>query len=74
MLWIVLTHTDEHNNTVIFELTPQVLPIFAKVLDEPREQLDDDTRALIMKTLQFIHSKDANMLQSNEQLMKLLNG
>lgn len=68
----MLIIADEHNNSTIFELTPQMLPVFAKVLDEPRDQLDEETRAKVITTLQFIHSKDAALVQSNAQLMKIL--
>lgn len=45
---------DDQSNTTVQELTPQLLPIFEKVLGEPEDQLEQDTREMVQRMLQTL--------------------
>lgn len=60
---------DQHENQTVFSLTPQLIPVFASILGEPSEQLDDETRAAVVQTVKFIHSKQASVVQGHETLV-----
>lgn len=66
--------TDQHQNAAVISLTPQLLPVFAAVLSEPTEQLEDETRAKVIATVKFIAEKNPSAVQSNPALMKALQG
>jgi hypothetical protein len=65
---------DEHSNETIIGLTQQLIPVFATVLSEPKEQLDDETRQKVIATVKFIASKNAALVNGNEALMNALRG
>ncbi len=65
---------DHHQNSTIIELTPKLIPIFASVLSEPEEQLDDSTRAKVVATVKFIAEKNPALVQGNEKLMAAMRG
>jgi hypothetical protein len=56
----------------MINLSPQMMPVFAAVLGEPAEQLDDATRAKVVEMVKFIASKDASLVDSKAVLMKYL--
>ncbi len=64
--------TDQNQNSTILQLTPQLIPIFAAVLGEPKEQLEDSVRAQVKETVKFIAEKDPGLVQSNEALMNVM--
>jgi hypothetical protein len=43
------------SNQTVLELSPQLVPVFQTVLGDPQEQLDDETRELVTKTVQALH-------------------
>lgn len=69
-----ITGLYQHQNSAIIELTPKLIPVFASVLSEPAEQLDDPTRAMVIRTVKFIAEKNASLIQGNETLMNILRG
>jgi importin-4 len=56
----------------MINLSPQMMPVFAAVLGEPAEQLDDATRAKVVEMVKFIASKDVSLVDGNAVLMKYL--
>lgn len=64
--------TDRQGDQAIIQLTPELIPVFTAVLDEPKEQLDDDTRAKIVATVKFIATKNQSLIQGNEVLMNCI--
>jgi hypothetical protein len=65
---------DKHENPVVIGLTPQLIPVFASVLSEPADQLDDETRSEVISTVKFIASKNASLIRGNEVLMAAVRG
>ncbi|GAM83359.1 hypothetical protein ANO11243_013460 [Dothideomycetidae sp. 11243] len=45
------------NNSVMQNLTPQVLPVLQQVLGPPEEQLDEETRSKVMQLAQYLGSQ-----------------
>ncbi|KAH9208718.1 armadillo-type protein [Leptodontidium sp. 2 PMI_412] len=64
----------QHQNATVISLTPQLIPIFAAVLGEPAEQLEDETRAKVIATVKFIAEKNPSLIQSNPALLNALQG
>jgi importin-4 len=52
---IVKLYRDQ--NTVIQGLTQQLMPVFEKVLSPPEEQLDDETRAMVVELVEYIRKQ-----------------
>lgn len=69
---ITNSNTDQHGNATMINLSPQMMPVFAAVLDEPAEQLDEATRAKVVEMVKFIASKDVSLIDGNAVLMKYL--
>lgn len=65
---------DEHENATIIGLTQQLIPVFASVLSDPAEQLDDETRQKVIATVKFIGSKNPALVNGNEALLNSLRG
>jgi hypothetical protein len=61
-------YSDQHENSTIISLTQQLIPVFAAVLSEPAEQLEDDTRTKVINTVKFIASKNPSLINGNETL------
>tara|TARA_R110002003_G_scaffold3_17_gene104 strand:+ start:8797 stop:8952 length:156 start_codon:yes stop_codon:yes gene_type:complete len=45
---------DQKNDPTVQQLTPQLMPIFEKVLGEPQEQLEDETRSQLVELVQYL--------------------
>jgi importin-4 len=56
----------------MINLSPQMMAVFAAVLGEPAEQLDEATRAKVVEMVKFIASKDVSLVDGNAVLMKYL--
>lgn len=69
-----ITGLYEHQNQTVIGLTQQLLPVFATVLGDPAEQLEDETRQKVIATVKFIASKNAALINGNEVLMNVLRG
>jgi len=48
--------TDQHGEPTIQQLTPQLIPVFQKVLGEPEDQLDDETRTQVVELVKHLQS------------------
>ncbi|CAK7220315.1 hypothetical protein SCUCBS95973_004117 [Sporothrix curviconia] len=70
-IYSCIYHLYEHNEPTVQQLTPQLLNIFAKVLSPPEEQLDDETRALLRRTVQLLHGARPELFAGQDALLKL---
>lgn len=53
-------------------MTQQFVPIFDKVLaPEPKNQLNDSTRAELVELIKFLGSKEPGLIQNYPQLVQL---
>ncbi len=50
------------------------MPVFAKVLSPPEEQLDDETRQKIKETIRYLAKEQPGLVRGNEVLMEALRG
>ncbi|KAL2200108.1 armadillo-type protein [Corynascus similis CBS 632.67] len=61
----------ENNEPTIQQLTPKLVPVFEAVLSPPTEQLDDETREIVRKTVHHLHSANQGFFSSNPNVLKL---
>lgn len=59
---------DEHNEPTMQQLTPKLIPVFEKVLGEPEDQLEDETRLLIFKMVAALHGSQPELFHGHEEL------
>ena len=71
-VWTMVVGLYKMSNQTMIGLTPQVVPILAKVLGEPEEQLDEETREEVVGLVKFIHSKQAGLIAGHEVLEGLV--
>jgi len=48
---------DRNHDSTIQDLTPQLVPVFQKVLGPPEEQLDDETRAQVVELVKYLQQQ-----------------
>ena len=51
-------------------LTPQLIPAFAKVLGEPEDQLDVETRLKVIEMVKYLAKQQPSLMEGHETLMK----
>ncbi|KPM43298.1 putative importin subunit beta-4 [Neonectria ditissima] len=61
----------ENSNSTVEQLTPQLINIFEKVLSPPEEQLEQDTRETLQRTVQVLYKAKPDLLSNNPGLLKL---
>ncbi|KAH7129899.1 armadillo-type protein [Dactylonectria estremocensis] len=61
----------ENSNPTVEQLTPQLIGIFEKVLGPPEEQLEQDTRETLQRTVQVLYKAKPELLANNPGLLKL---
>ncbi|KAF7549231.1 hypothetical protein G7Z17_g6506 [Cylindrodendrum hubeiense] len=61
----------EISNPTVEQLTPQLIGIFEKVLSPPEEQLEQDTRETLQRTVQVLYKAKPDLLANNPGLVKL---
>ncbi|KAH3942935.1 hypothetical protein HBI81_206950 [Parastagonospora nodorum] len=44
----------QNNDPTVQQLTPQLMPVFEKVLGQPEEQLEDETRSQLVELVQYL--------------------
>ncbi|KAH7074283.1 armadillo-type protein [Paraphoma chrysanthemicola] len=44
----------QKNDATVQQLTPQLMPVFEKVLGEPQDQLEDETRSQLVELVQYL--------------------
>ncbi|KAL9586075.1 MAG: hypothetical protein Q9203_003998 [Teloschistes exilis] len=70
-VWDAVVHLCE---PTILGLTPQLLPAVAKVLGPPEEQLDEETRGKVVELVQFVHSKQPQLVGKYPALVEVVRG
>lgn len=45
---------DQKQDPTVQQLTPQLMPIFEKVLSPPEEQLEEETRSQLVELVQYL--------------------
>ncbi|CAH0015127.1 unnamed protein product [Clonostachys rhizophaga] len=61
---------DQSNQTVQ-QFTPQLLTIFEKVLSPPEEQLEDDAREMVKRTVQGLYKTQPSLFANHQSLLSL---
>ncbi|KAH6955829.1 armadillo-type protein [Ilyonectria sp. MPI-CAGE-AT-0026] len=61
----------EISNPTVEQLTPQLMSVFEKVLSPPEEQLEQDTREILQRTVQVLYKAKPELLANNPGLLKL---
>lgn len=61
----------EHSNPTVEQLTPQLINVFEKVLSPPEEQLEQETREILQRTVQVLYKAKPDLLANNPGLLKL---
>ncbi|KAK3903531.1 armadillo-type protein [Staphylotrichum tortipilum] len=61
----------ESNEPTVQQLTPQLINAFEAVLSPPEEQLDDDTREIVRKTVFLLYNANQGLFSNNPNVLKL---
>jgi hypothetical protein len=61
----------EQSNATVQQLTPQLIPVFEKVLSPPEEQLEPQTRGLLQQTVQMLYKAQPDLFANHQQLLAL---
>lgn len=64
----------QQGNAVVQGLTPQLVPVFAQVLGEPKEQLDAETREKVIETVKYLAKQQPALMQGQDALLGVLRG
>lgn len=65
------TFADDQSNQTVQQLTPQLLPIFEKVMDQPEDQLEPETRELLKRAVQGLYKQQPNLFSNSAGLLSL---
>lgn len=57
------------SNPVVQQLTPQLIPVFEKVMGEPEDQLEPETRELLKQTVQGLYKQQPALFANNTTLL-----
>jgi len=61
----------ESNEPTVQQLTPKLIPVFEAVLNPPTDQLDDETREIVRKTVFFLYKADQSLFSNNPNVLTL---
>ncbi|KAL2264525.1 hypothetical protein VTJ83DRAFT_7035 [Remersonia thermophila] len=61
----------ENHEPTIQQLTPKLIPVFESVLSPPADQLDDETRELVRKTVFLLYNASQELFANNVEVLKL---
>jgi hypothetical protein len=61
----------ESNEPTVQQLTPKLVPVFEAVLSPPTDQLDDETREVVRKTVFLLYNADQSLFSNNPNVLKL---
>ncbi|KFY28297.1 hypothetical protein V493_02999 [Pseudogymnoascus sp. VKM F-4281 (FW-2241)] len=70
-IYTCIVNMYQAGNSVVQGLTPQLVPVFAAVLGEPKEQLDEETRAKLVDTVKYIAKQQPALIQGHAVLAAL---
>jgi NTP pyrophosphatase (non-canonical NTP hydrolase) len=62
----------QQGNATVQGLTEKLIPVFDAVLGEPKEQLEDETRAKVVEVVKYIASQNAAAVQGHANLAAVL--
>lgn len=62
---------DDQSNQTVQQLTPQILTVFEKVLGPPAEQLEDESRELVKRTVQGLYKTQPGLFANHQSLLSL---
>jgi hypothetical protein len=63
--------TDDQSNQTVQQFTPQLLTIFEKVLSPPEEQLEDEAREMVKRTVQGLYKAQPSLFANHQSLLSL---
>lgn len=61
----------DHSEPTVMSLTPQLIPVFEKVLSPPNEQLTAETRVLVQKIVQQLYQAKPDLFQAHQGVLAL---
>ncbi|KAK3315875.1 armadillo-type protein [Apodospora peruviana] len=61
----------EQGEPTIQQLTPKLIPVYEAVLSPPAEQLDDETREIVRRTIALLFNAKADLFASHPNVLKL---
>ncbi|PHH93315.1 hypothetical protein CDD83_7100 [Cordyceps sp. RAO-2017] len=61
----------ERGNETVEQLTPQLIGVFEKVMGPPEEQLEQDTREVVRRTVQTLYKAKPELLSGHSGLLQL---
>ncbi|KAL8925309.1 MAG: hypothetical protein Q9208_003599 [Pyrenodesmia sp. 3 TL-2023] len=73
-VWGCVVRLYSAGEPTILGLTPQLLPVLEKVLGEPENQLNDETREQVVQMVKFIHGKEPQMVGKYAGLVAAVRG
>ena len=68
---LLTDYADSQSNQTVQELTPQLIGVFEKVMGEPNDQLDDQTRQVLRQTVQNLYQAKPDLFSNHPGLLKL---
>ncbi|KAH0565288.1 hypothetical protein GP486_001324 [Trichoglossum hirsutum] len=71
-IYEMLVKLYESSHQTVRRLTPQLIPVFAKVLGPPQEQLADETRGQLAELVKYIHKQEPSLVVGSEVLMQVV--
>ena len=66
------TSLDGSGHQTVRQLTPQLVPVFEKVLSPTEEELDQETRGKLVELVRYIHKQEPGLVVGREGLMKAI--
>ncbi len=61
----------EQNEPTVQALTPNLIPVFQAVLSPPEDQLDDETREIVRRTVAVLFNAKADLFSGHPEVLKL---
>ncbi|KAH6843400.1 armadillo-type protein [Chaetomium sp. MPI-CAGE-AT-0009] len=61
----------ENNEPTVQQLTPKLIPVFEAVLNPPTDQLDDETREIVRKTVFLLYNANQSLFSNNPNVLTL---
>ena len=71
-VWGMIVELYKSGNGTVQELTPRIVPALEKTLDEPEEQLNEETKGKVAQLVKYLQSKQAGLLERFPGLAKAL--
>lgn len=62
--------TDAQSNQTAQDLTPKLVDVFEKVMGPPEDQLEQETRGILQKTVQLLFQAKPDLFSNHTQLLR----